>query len=120
MRRNSCSEWLCNFEVHFTNEYGIDAGGLTKDWFSLIAKEIFNPNFALFVLTENQTYQPNPFSGINPQHIEYFNFIGKVIARAIIQGQYVKFHLVRSFIRQILRLPLKLNDLEDFDTKRRC
>ncbi|KAK8892637.1 hypothetical protein M9Y10_029876 [Tritrichomonas musculus] len=116
MRGKSRNEWLRIFNVHFRNEYGIDAGGLTKDWFSLIAKEIFNEDFALFVLTENQTYQPNPFSGVNSQHIEYFNFIGKVIARALIQGQYVKCHFARSFIRQILRLPLKLRDFEDYDT----
>lgn len=115
LRNKSREQWLTLFHVNFTNEQGIDAGGLTKDWFSLIAKEIFNPNFALFNLTENQTYQPNPFSGVNSQHIEYFNFIGKVIARSLIQRQYIKCHFSRSFIRQILQIPLKLKDLEDYD-----
>lgn len=32
-----------SLKVHFVNEPGIDAGGLKKEWFLILTKEIFNP-----------------------------------------------------------------------------
>ncbi|KAK8836346.1 hypothetical protein M9Y10_039688 [Tritrichomonas musculus] len=106
-------EWLYKIKVRFENESGVDMGGLTKEWFTLVTKELFNPNFALFVLCENKSYKPNQLSSINQDHIEYFNFAGKFIARAIIQGQCINAHFCRSFYRQILRHQIKLKDLDD-------
>lgn len=108
-------DWLSTFIVLFIDEFGSDAGGLTKEWFSLVSKEIFNPNFALFVPSETQSYQPNPSSGVNQEHIEYFKFIGKFIACALIHGQCVNAHFSRSFLRQILGRQLQLSDLEEYD-----
>ena len=34
--------------IHYVNEAGIDAGGLIREWFSLIFKDILNPDFGLF------------------------------------------------------------------------
>lgn len=113
--RKTREEWLCKLRISFKGEKGVDMGGLTKEWFSLVTKEIFNPNFALFNLSENQTYQPNPLSGINADHIGYFRFIGKVIARALIQRQCVNAHFTRSFCRQILHQQVKLKDFEDIN-----
>ena len=108
-------EWLKKINIKFKGEIGLDAGGLTKEWFTLIAQELFNTNNALFKSSENKSYQPNPSSYINSDHIQYFAFAGKFIARALIQGQCVNAHLMRSFYRQILQIKLKLKDLEDFD-----
>lgn len=112
----SRSSWLSHFNVHFINERGIDAGGLTKEWFTLITKEIFNPNYALFIQTNNNSYQPNPLSGINYDHLNYFEFFGKIVARALIQEQCINAHFLRSFCRQILHRQVKLKDLEDYDS----
>lgn len=30
-------------------EEGIDAGGVTREWYMVMAREVFNPNLALFV-----------------------------------------------------------------------
>ena len=30
-------------------EEGIDAGGVSREWYAVMAQEIFNPNLALFV-----------------------------------------------------------------------
>ena len=34
-----------SLKVQFMNEEGIDAGGLRKEWFMLLAREIFDPNY---------------------------------------------------------------------------
>lgn len=52
--------------VKFINEDGIDAGGVTREWYSVLAQQIFDPNFALFepCAADAQTYQPNKHSSV--------------------------------------------------------
>lgn len=35
--------------VRYSGEEGVDAGGVTREWFETLTKEMFNPNYALFV-----------------------------------------------------------------------
>lgn len=42
-------KWKGRMNVEFVDEEGIDQGGLTREWFVLISKEIFNPDHALFL-----------------------------------------------------------------------
>jgi E3 ubiquitin-protein ligase HUWE1 len=34
--------------VKFYNEDGVDAGGVTREWYSVLAQQIFDPNFGEF------------------------------------------------------------------------
>jgi hypothetical protein len=53
--------------LRFEGEDGEDAGGVSREWFLLLSKEIFNENYALFKNSDSQeTFQPNPNSGIDP------------------------------------------------------
>ena len=67
--------------VVFHGEEGLDGGGLSREWFALLAREMFNPNYALFTRegAKSEFNQPNPLSAINPEHLHYFKFIGRVI-----------------------------------------
>lgn len=67
--------------------------------------------------SRDKSYQPNASLSEKKNHLEYFEFAGKIIARAIIQGQCVNAHLMRSFGRQILHRRVKLKDLEEYDEK---
>lgn len=49
-----------NLNVEYSNESGIDAGGLTRDFFIELSRALFNPNYSLFSLTSNGvTFHPN-------------------------------------------------------------
>lgn len=115
LRYKSPKEWLNKLRVSFSGEAGIDVGGLTREWFTLIINELFDPKLSLFKLTGNNSYQPLPIPDITQEQIEYFNFAGKIIARALIEGICINAHLSRSFCRQILHREVKLIDLEDYD-----
>ncbi len=91
--------------VKFQGEEGVDAGGLTREWFSILAKEIFNENYALFIATsDGTTFQPNPLSGVNPGHLAYFKFVGRITGKAIADDELFpapytcSFYKVRSEI----------------------
>ena len=100
--------------VTFHGEDGIDAGGVTREWYSALAKEIFNANYCLFdnATHVNITFQPNPYSHINSHHLDYFRFVGRIIGKAICDGQLLDAHFTRSFYKHILGVPINYHDLE--------
>lgn len=69
------------FSFCFADEEGQDAGGLLREWYVIISREIFNPMYALFTVSpgDRVTYMINPTSHANPNHLLYFQFVGRVI-----------------------------------------
>ena len=107
--------WLSKLNIEFQDEDGIDQGGLTHEWFTLIIKELFDSKSKLFKITEKKKYQPDPLSIENRANLEYFNFAGMIVARALIQGQCINAHLTKSFYKKILNRKIKFCDLFDYD-----
>lgn len=104
------------FIIAFDQEEGIDAGGLTKEWFLLISKEIFNPDYALFIRgAKGVNFQPNPASEVNKEHLNYFHFAGQIIGKAIFDGYLTNCYFTRSFYKQILGHELEFTDIKDID-----
>ncbi|KAJ0408912.1 hypothetical protein ATCC90586_005949 [Pythium insidiosum] len=102
--------------VSFTGEEGIDAGGVTREWYVILAREIFNPNYVLFTsAADSPTFQPNPLSYVNKDHLQFFEFVGKVIGKAVADGQLLDAHFTRSFYKHILQLPISYHDMEAID-----
>lgn len=99
--------------INFIGEEGMDAGGLTREWYTVLAREMFNPNYALFTATaDGVTFQPNVKSSVHTHHLIYFKFVGRVIGKAISDGQLLDAHFTRSFYKHILGLPVNYHDLE--------
>jgi len=48
----------------------------------MLSHEILNPMYCLFEYASqnNYTLQINPRSGVNPDHLKYFKFVGRIIA----------------------------------------
>uniref|UniRef100_A0A452F2M6 E3 ubiquitin-protein ligase n=1 Tax=Capra hircus TaxID=9925 RepID=A0A452F2M6_CAPHI len=88
--------------IEFDGEKGLDYGGVAREWFFLISKEMFNPYYGLFEYsaTDNYTLQINPNSGLcNEDHLSYFKFIGRVAGMAVYHGKLLDdiFFLYRNF-----------------------
>uniref|UniRef100_A0A452SFS4 E3 ubiquitin-protein ligase n=1 Tax=Ursus americanus TaxID=9643 RepID=A0A452SFS4_URSAM len=76
--------------IEFESEKGLDYGGVAREWFFLLSKEMFNPYYGLFEYsaTDNYTLQINPNSGLcNEDHLSYFTFIGRVAGLAVFHGK---------------------------------
>ncbi|ODN73426.1 hypothetical protein L202_07951 [Cryptococcus amylolentus CBS 6039] len=103
--------------VKFRQEDGVDAGGVTREWYSVLAQQIFDPNFALFepCAADQQTYQPNKMSWINDVHLSYFKFVGRVIGKAVYDGRLLDAYFNRAFYKQILGRTVDMRDLESID-----
>lgn len=103
-------------DVRFKGEEGIDAGGLTREWYEILARDMFNPDYALFTESEDgTTFQPNPHSDVHDNHLMYFKFVGRVLGKAILDGQLLDAHFTRSFYKHILGVPVTYHDIEGID-----
>jgi E3 ubiquitin-protein ligase HUWE1 len=103
--------------IRFYNEEGVDAGGLTREWFQILARQMFNPDYALFqpCVGDKLTYQPNRASWVNPEHLSFFKFVGRVIGKAIYDGRLLDAYFARSFYRQLLGKSVDYRDVEWVD-----
>ena len=109
---------LYKLSVSFKGEEGIDCGGLTKEWFSLIASTMTNSQYALFRPsdTDSLVVEPNTFSRRKiqhslfflpswlrqPKHLTYYTFYGRVFGLALCTRSNIHVTLKRSFYEQLL------------------
>ncbi|XP_037904260.1 E3 ubiquitin-protein ligase Nedd-4 isoform X8 [Hermetia illucens] len=106
--------------IEFEGETGLDYGGLAREWFFLLSKEMFNPYYGLFEYSamDNYTLQINPFSGLcNEEHLSYFKFIGRVAGMAVYHGKLLDAFFIRPFYKMMLQKPIDLKDMEAVDTE---
>lgn len=104
--------------VKFRGEEGLDYGGVAREWFHLLSREILNPIHGLFQYTSDDIYnlQINPDSGIvYREHLSYLNFCGRVIGMAVFHGHFIEGHFTVPFYKMLLKKPITLADIENVD-----
>uniref|UniRef100_A0A8C1RMU3 E3 ubiquitin-protein ligase n=1 Tax=Cyprinus carpio TaxID=7962 RepID=A0A8C1RMU3_CYPCA len=106
--------------IEFESEKGLDYGGVAREWFFLLSKEMFNPYYGLFEYsaTDNYTLQINSNSGLcNEDHLSYFKFIGRVAGMAVYHGKLLDGFFIRPFYKMMLGKQITLNDMESVDSE---
>ncbi|MCJ1250646.1 hypothetical protein MMC30_007874 [Trapelia coarctata] len=103
--------------IRFHGEEGVDAGGVTREWFQVMSRQMFNPDYALFipVASDRTTFHPNKLSHINEEHLMFFKFIGRVIGKALYEGRALDCHFSRAVYKRILGKPVSIKDMETLD-----
>lgn len=103
--------------IKFKGEEGVDAGGLTREWYQVMSRQMFNPDYALFqpVASDRTTFHPNRTSSINDNHLFYFKFIGRIIGKAIYDNKLLDCHFSRAMYKRILGKHVSLKDMENLD-----
>ncbi|XP_076930173.1 E3 ubiquitin-protein ligase UPL1-like, partial [Bidens hawaiensis] len=116
LRMRPTQELKGQLNVHFQGEEGIDAGGLTREWYQLLSRVIFDKGALLFTTGgNNATFQPNPNSVYQTEHLSYFKFVGRVVAKALFDGQLLDVYFTRSFYKHILGVKVTYHDIEATD-----
>ncbi|CAG0879428.1 unnamed protein product [Cyprideis torosa] len=82
------------------DEAGIDQDGVFKEFLEEILKQVLDPNFGLFKVTSEGRYYPSPNSHITQDnHLQFFEFVGKMLGKA---GILVDVHFATFFLSQIV------------------
>ncbi|KAH8032164.1 hypothetical protein HPB51_023308 [Rhipicephalus microplus] len=89
LHRRPPEEWKNRFYIVFEGEEGQDAGGLLREWYTIISREIFNPMYALFTTSPGD--------------------------RAVYDNKLLECYFTRSFYKHILGKPVKYTDMESED-----
>ncbi|CAE6507946.1 unnamed protein product [Rhizoctonia solani] len=117
--RQTPSDLKKRLMIKFDGEDGLDYGGLSREFFFLLSHEMFNPFYCLFEYSahDNYTLQINPASGVNPEHLNYFKFIGRCVGLGIFHRRFLDAYFIVSFYKMILKKPVTLADLESVDAE---
>ena len=80
--------------IRFHGEEGVDAGGVTREWFQVMARQMVNPDHALFipVASDRTAFHPSRMSGVNPEHLSFF----KLLERFYMRGHVLDCHFSRA------------------------
>ncbi|GAA96285.1 uncharacterized protein L969DRAFT_606130 [Mixia osmundae IAM 14324] len=103
--------------VRFYDEEGVDVGGVTREWFHVLARQMFNPGYALFepCLGDRLTYHPRRTSSVVTDHLAFFKFVGRIIGKAVFDGRLLDAYFTRSLYKQMIGKPVSPSDLESID-----
>uniref|UniRef100_A0A3B3BNX2 HECT-type E3 ubiquitin transferase n=1 Tax=Oryzias melastigma TaxID=30732 RepID=A0A3B3BNX2_ORYME len=103
--------------VKFRGEEGLDYGGVAREWLYLLSHEMLNPYYGLFQYSRDDIYtlQINPDSAVNPEHLSYFHFVGRIMGMAVFHGHYIDGGFTLPFYKQLLGKPITLDDMESVD-----
>jgi ubiquitin-protein ligase E3 C len=103
-------------------ETGVDAGGLFKEFWTDLCAIAFDPNYALFRVTDGagDCMYPNPSSAAahGTDHITLFEFLGRILGKALFEGITIhpRFaHFFLSFLRGDYNYLHMLPDLSTVD-----
>ncbi|XP_014204707.1 ubiquitin-protein ligase E3B [Copidosoma floridanum] len=95
--------------VRFINEQGLDEAGIDQDgvfkeFLEETIKQIFNPSLNLFKVTcENRLY-PSSSSFLQDNHLLLFEFIGRLLGKAVYEGIVVDIPFASFFVSQFCGL----------------
>ena len=97
-------------------EAGIDGGGLFKDFMDGFIETAFDPARGLFSTTEDHLLFPSPLSGsVEAEHLRHFEFMGRVLGKAVYSGILVKTQFALPFLNKLLDRTCVMDDLFGLD-----
>ncbi|TVY94218.1 putative E3 ubiquitin-protein ligase [Lachnellula willkommii] len=97
---NSSEEIKKGLRIEFKGEEGIDAGGLRKEWFLLLVRDVFNPDHGMFTYDEDSRFcyfNPNSF-----ETTDQFFLVGVVLGLAIYNSTILDVALPPFAFRKLL------------------
>ncbi|KAH9095016.1 hypothetical protein LEN26_017969 [Aphanomyces euteiches] len=104
--------------IEFIDEPGLDAGGLLREWVLLLCERLFDGSYGLFQssLVEQSGYWINTNSSqLKPDDLKSYEFIGRLIAKCLLEGQLLTVHFALPLLKHILGVPISFSDLEFLD-----
>ncbi|KAF8874714.1 hypothetical protein CPB84DRAFT_1817858 [Gymnopilus junonius] len=97
-------------------EAGIDGGGVFKEFFTSLCKEVFDTDRGLWLATKNNELYPNPHAyATEPHSLNWYRFIGRILGKAMYEGILVDVAFAGFFLAKWLGRQNFLDDLSSLD-----
>ncbi|GLV32551.1 uncharacterized protein CBL_00739 [Carabus blaptoides fortunei] len=93
--------------VRFINEQGLDEAGIDQDgvfkeFLEETIKRVFDPALNLFKATSEERLYPSPTSYMQDSHLQLFEFVGRMLGKAVYEGIVVDVPFASFFLSQVL------------------
>lgn len=96
--------------VQFIGEPGIDVGGLRKEWFLLLTRELFDPTGGLFQEEEETGF--SWFKLDSKQPLKYYKLTGVALGLALYNSTILDINLPPVIYKKLLGVPYSLEDFK--------
>ncbi|KAJ3917427.1 HECT-domain-containing protein [Lentinula edodes] len=97
-------------------EAGIDGGGVFKEFFTSLCKEVFDTDRGLWLSNEKNELYPNPHAYATEAHsLSWYRFIGRILGKAMYEGILVDVAFAGFFLAKWLGRQSFLDDLASLD-----
>ncbi|KAG2184976.1 hypothetical protein INT43_000889, partial [Umbelopsis isabellina] len=102
--------------VQFVGEEGIDEGGVQKEFFQLIVRELFDPRYGMFVSDDDSRlcwFKPDP----TDDHIAIseYKLVGMLLGLAVYNSVILDVHFPLALYKKLMVVPVTLQDLRQLD-----
>ncbi|XP_063241461.1 ubiquitin-protein ligase E3B isoform X2 [Bacillus rossius redtenbacheri] len=93
--------------VRFINEQGLDEAGIDQDgvfkeFLEETIKRVFDPSLNFFRVTSEERLYPSPTSYLQENHLQLFEFVGRMLGKAVYEGIVVDVPFASFFLTQLL------------------
>ncbi len=109
-------------KIFFVDEVAQDVGGVYREWYSSLIDAVTNPNEGLLYEICDKSFGNNSFfiptfKEFNRKEfsLDYYEFIGKVLAKGIIDRIIIKINFNVVLLKHILKRRIDLEDLRYID-----
>jgi len=124
----SKSSWRSSWKISFTGEEGLDVGGLTREFFTLLGDALFDISSPYWQRLDPDKHAVHPGSSPADQRnrhgagLDFYRvcgmFVGKcMLVSAVEYGKeiYIATHFTRSMYKAMIGLPVEYSDFETDD-----
>ncbi|KAJ2458006.1 hypothetical protein GGF42_002344 [Coemansia sp. RSA 2424] len=103
-------------KVRFVGEEGVDEGGVQKEFFQLIVRDVFSSKYGIFKANDESQYhwfipQANP----TPDALEEMRLTGQLIGLAVYNAVILDIHLPPALYKKLLGIEVDREDLREVD-----
>lgn len=84
------------------DEAGIDQDGVFKEFLEETINKVFDPSLNLFKMTTENRLYPSPTSYMNENHLQLFEFVGRMLGKAVYEGILVDVPFASFFLSLVL------------------
>lgn len=89
-------------KVSFVGEPGVDEGGVQKEFFMIIIRQLFDPNYTMF--TYNEKSRMYWFNGHTLESNIKFELVGIILGLAIYNTNILGLHLPHACYKKLLKM----------------
>lgn len=101
-----------SIRIRFKNESAVDAGGVQREWFEVVAKALFAQHF-------ESRREAGYAANVDPaaKDLKLFRFAGRFVAKALKEQVSLPITLAVPLLKHVLTVPLSFSDLEFVDAE---